>query len=584
MINLALMSYFLRNQLPRRILLGWLAANAVIIGARFLLVFLYRGKSAHSGEGSWLTWFRVAIFLAGAAFGSIGLFGLSYPALPYKIFIYFVLGGMAASTVGAYSADCLSAYLYGIPIFFPVTVRFLLMEPTVYTSMGIMGIAFYTMMIVTLHRIHGQSIWALRLAEENKRLGREWRKQFIQQKALYDMSPYGILIESPEGEIIDCNAKAEEMTGYGKEELRAIGVEGILPPDSSRNIAEYMRDEVSLKDGFFESYNVKKSGELFPVEIAVQALNVEDEELVLVVVRDITERKQAEQKIRILSWTVEQSPASVIITDTKGAIEYVNRKYTETTGYAAEEVKGTVPRLLSSKRKDEEAYGNLWAMIRSGREWHGEFRNFNKEGKEYWESVSIAPILDNDGAVVNYVAVKEDITEKKRREKNIEHQALYDPLTDLPNRRFLVETLAGKLHRAEETGETVTILYMDLDGFKPINDRYGHDYGDEVLKVTAQRILSNLRHTDVAARFGGDEFVVVADTIPDRRIISNLARRIVAAVEKPVHINGSEIRIGISVGISIYPHNGDSIELLLSSADTAMYRAKSSTDESFVYA
>jgi diguanylate cyclase (GGDEF)-like protein/PAS domain S-box-containing protein len=591
LVNVGLLTFFLRNQVPHRFLIAWLSVNVAILGFRFLLCAAYRKQWIKRIDyRGWLTAFLITIGTTGVTFGSIGFLGIGYPSLPYKIFIYFVLGGMAAASVGAYSVKPVAAYLNSFPLFIPVTMRFFFMEQQVYLSMAVMGIAFYIMMIFTLHRTSRTSLLSFQLAEENRQLNSKLKKTNLslrrnvnQLQALYDLSPYAIFIESPDGEILDCNKMAEDLTGYSKAELRRKGVKAIIPTHLVPDIDELLTNELT-HDGFLESYNQRKSGELFPVEITKKEISLGDNEVILVVLRDITERRKAQDRIRILSWAVEQSPASVIITDTEGSIQYVNPKFTTTTGYTLEEVRGRNPRILNSGRHSKEYFGKLWKTITAGREWHGELCNITKDGREYWESASISPILDVNNTIINYVAVKEDITEKKKQQQHMEHLALYDELTNLPNRRLLTEHLLNSFSHADRTETTVAILYLDLNNFKPINDQHGHDYGDEVLKVIAERIRAASRKSDTIARIGGDEFIVVAKDIGDSTMVSHLAERLIALIEKPMVIHEATIQVGLSIGISLYPYHGNNIEELLHMADMAMYAAKSSMSDQFVFA
>ena len=294
-------------------------------------------------------------------------------------------------------------------------------------------------------------------------------------------------------------------------------------------------------------------------------------------------RRRAQEQILKLSRAVEQSPASVMITDPQGVIQYVNPKFTRVTGYRADEVVGQKPSVLSSGVQPPEFYRELWQTISSGKEWRGEFCNRAKDGAEFWESASISPVLDSQGRIIHYVAVKEDITEKKRQEEHIRHLALHDALTGLPNRVLGMDRLKQAMERATREEHKVALLYLDLDGFKPINDSLGHDAGDEVLRQVSDRISDSIRKVDTAARMGGDEFVVILSDVWDAQFVELAARRIIKALSGEMECLGVPCSVRASIGVSVFPDQGQDPEALLRNADTAMYQAKKAGGNRFVF-
>jgi diguanylate cyclase (GGDEF)-like protein/PAS domain S-box-containing protein len=299
--------------------------------------------------------------------------------------------------------------------------------------------------------------------------------------------------------------------------------------------------------------------------------------------REIDVRRRAQEQILKLSRAVEQSPASVIITDPQGIIQYVNPKFTRVTGYRAEEVVGQRPSLLKSGAQPPEFYGDMWKTLAAGQEWHGEFCNRAKDGTEFWESASISPVFDTKGRIIHYVAVKEDITEKKRQEEHIRHLALHDALTGLPNRVLGMDRLKHAMERANREEHKVALLYLDLDGFKPINDSLGHDAGDEALRQVADRITDSIRKVDTAARMGGDEFVVILSDVWDAQFVELAVRRILKALAQEMECMGSPCSVQASIGVCVFPDHGQDPETLLRNADTAMYQAKKAGGNRFVF-
>lgn len=302
-----------------------------------------------------------------------------------------------------------------------------------------------------------------------------------------------------------------------------------------------------------------------------------DEEVILGalgVFTDIHERKLARESLRRLSRAVEQSPASVVITDTDGRIEYANPKFLEITGYSLEEVLGRKPNILKSGHTPKSEYDDLWRTITSGREWRGEFLNVRKDGRRYWEYASISPIKATDGTITHYIAVKEDISVRKEYEERLFHQANFDPLTGLPNRVLVLDRLNQGLSRARREGDSLAVVFVDLDNFKNVNDTLGHAEGDVLLKQAARRLTDCVRETDTVSRTGGDEFVIMLLAMHQPSDVEFVARKIMEAFSKPFAIGSYDFHVTPSMGIAIYPGDGDDPSILLRNADAAMHLSK----------
>ncbi|MGF1640052.1 MAG: PAS domain S-box protein [Rhodospirillales bacterium] len=289
---------------------------------------------------------------------------------------------------------------------------------------------------------------------------------------------------------------------------------------------------------------------------------------------DITRRKQTEENLRKLSQAVQQSPVSVVITDLGGDIEYVNPKFAEVTGYAAEEVIGRNPRVLKSGFVAAEIYEELWQTIGAGNEWRGELLNRKKDGTLFWEFASISPIKTDDGRITHFVAVKEDITVRKEYEERLLHQASFDDLTGLPNRLLTLDRVDQAIARARRGHQSVAVAFIDLDDFKAINDTLGHSAGDALLVEAARRLTASVRAGDTVGRLGGDEFVIVLPDLSEGRQAEVVADKILAAFRQPFPREGGEATITTSIGISVFPADGDDAHALLRNADAAMYQAK----------
>ncbi|MFN3076202.1 MAG: EAL domain-containing protein [Alphaproteobacteria bacterium] len=288
----------------------------------------------------------------------------------------------------------------------------------------------------------------------------------------------------------------------------------------------------------------------------------------------IISHRQTVARLRQLSRAVEQSPGSVVITDTGGKIQYVNRRFVEVTGYSEEEILGQSSRLLRSGRTPPDVYRNLWETISSGRTWYGEFHNRKKNGELYWEQASISPITEPDGTITHYLAVKEDVTQRKEYEALLLRQAHFDSLTNLPNRLLAMDRLSQALAHAHRKERMTALLFVDLDHFKRVNDTLGHIAGDELLRQTATRLTSCMRESDTVARMGGDEFIIILPDIETTTAAELVADKILQAFSAPYLIEGQQFFITPSIGISIYPIDDVDAHDLLRNADAAMYQAK----------
>ena len=284
--------------------------------------------------------------------------------------------------------------------------------------------------------------------------------------------------------------------------------------------------------------------------------------------------QRSESQLRKLSLAVEQSPAAVIITDLDGAIEYVNPKFTDITGYTLSEVLGENPRLLQSGLVPPDLYDQLWAHLSAGEEWQGEFINEHKKGHLFWERARISPLRDEHGQITHYIGVKEDITTQKNYEKELEYRATYDELTGLYNRVLLKDRLSQAIGHAKRSNNHVAVIMLDLDRFKIINDTLGHAQGDKLLKLVGKRLLDTVRQVDTVARFGGDEFVVLLEAISGPETAAQVATKILRALSQPYELAGRSLTLTASLGLSLFPQDGDDGATLIRNADVAMYQSK----------
>ncbi|WP_321527866.1 EAL domain-containing protein [Sedimenticola selenatireducens] len=288
---------------------------------------------------------------------------------------------------------------------------------------------------------------------------------------------------------------------------------------------------------------------------------------------DITERKQAEKRLRLLASVFEHSLEGITITDPHLKILEVNPAFTSITGYSAQEVVGKTPKVLSSGWHDADYYSEMWRSLNDTGHWQGEMIDRRKNGELFTEWLTISTVYDYQGQLINYVGVFYDTTEKKEAEQRIARLAYYDSLTQLANRSLFGDRLEQALRQSRRNNSSVSLMYIDLDRFKTVNDSLGHKAGDLLLKQVAGRLQECVRESDTVARLGGDEFALILENI-DQVQASHIAQKLIQRLGRSFSLEGSEAFIGASIGISIYPNDGTDIASLIKHADIAMYRAK----------
>ena len=392
-----------------------------------------------------------------------------------------------------------------------------------------------------------------------------------------EQSPTAVMITDTFGVIEYINPKLSEMTGYSSEELlgqnNSILKSGEMPANTFIDMWNLLREGKTWSG---QLLNRKKDGTLFWDSTSISPLRNDQGEIshFIAVKEDITERLNAEEQLRMVAAVFETSNEAIMIADQRGLIKIVNRAFERITGYSAEEVKGKNPNMLSSGRHDRQFYQNLWDALNEHDTWSGEIWNRRKNGSVYPEWLSITALRDEEGQITEFVSVFSDITSRKEAEAHIRHQAYYDALTQLPNRNLLLDRLEVAIHTAQRDNQTISVLFIDLDRFKYVNDTLGHEYGDELLTQVAKRLSQCVRESDTIARFGGDEFVILLHNIISEREASLVAEKIIKRLSEPFTLAGREIIIGASIGLTMFPGESDDPDTLLRNADLAMYRAK----------
>jgi len=296
----------------------------------------------------------------------------------------------------------------------------------------------------------------------------------------------------------------------------------------------------------------------------------------VIIGRDITELKRAEAGLRVTASVFDNSQEAIVITNADNIIVDVNPAFTLITGYGRDEVLGRNPRMLGSGRQDNAFYAAMWASLKQDKAWRGEIWNRRKNGETYAELLSISVITDDAGRVQRHVAVFSDITYFKEHEAELSHVANYDALTGIPNRRLLADRLGQAIAYAQRNGKLLAICYIDLDGFKFVNDRYGHGTGDLLLVDITLRLQGVLRAGDTLARLGGDEFVVLFNDLAQEAECFQVLDRVMQTIAAPMRLDGVMVAVSASIGVTFYPADDEDGDTLLRHADQAMYIAKQS--------
>lgn len=282
------------------------------------------------------------------------------------------------------------------------------------------------------------------------------------------------------------------------------------------------------------------------------------------------------KSLEMSSAVYEHTMDGVLITDNHNHILHVNNAFVDITGYTLDSVVGKDPKILRSGQHDKHFYQKIWDQLSINGYWQGEITNRKKNGEIYIEWLSINTIKNAQGEIENFIGIFSDVTHQRKDAHNQAYLATHDPLTGLSNRLLFNDRLEHAINHAERFDKCISIIFCDLDNFKPINDTYGHSVGDEILKKVGDALQEILRKDDTVCRFGGDEFVILVEDLDSFEYLEEILQRINALTHVPCFIEGNPISIGMSIGAAIYPDDGEDPEALVKAADRAMYRAKNS--------
>jgi diguanylate cyclase (GGDEF)-like protein/PAS domain S-box-containing protein len=420
---------------------------------------------------------------------------------------------------------------------------------------------------------------------ERKRIEAALRESEAKFAAVFRVCPESISISTlDDGVYVDVNDAHEQMFGYRREHVlgrSALDLGVWVDALERRGLVRRLEQHRIVQD--FDASLRRADGEIRIARMSGGILELNGKRCLVLVVRDVTRQKEQDEALRLAARVFESTAEGILITDPRSRIVAVNQAFTELTGYSEDDVRGRQPSLLASGRHDRRFFEEMWQAInRSGR-WHGELWNRTRSGEVRPYLMTISALRDDREMVLNYVGVMRDISTIKQSQQQLEYMANYDALTGLGNRNLFYTRLKVGIEKASRHRRQLAVVFVDLDNFKVINDTLGHDVGDVLLSEIAKRIKSCVRQEDVVCRLGGDEFTVYIEDFVDAQSLVGTAQRLTQAVSEPCRISGHDIFVTASVGISVYPNDGQTMSELLKNADTAMYKAKEQGKNGFQF-
>jgi diguanylate cyclase (GGDEF)-like protein/PAS domain S-box-containing protein len=403
-------------------------------------------------------------------------------------------------------------------------------------------------------------------------------------EAIIKTSDEAIIAKSLTGVVVSWNKGAERIFGYKDHEIIGQSILKLVPPELGSEETEILAT-INRGEGIdhLETTRIRKDGRRIHVSVTTSPTWDSYGNLIGAskIARDITAQKLANEQLKLTASVFTNASEGILIADRHGAIVEVNEAFTYITGYSREDVVGYDHSKFRSSRQGPEVFKSLQrALLRCG-VWKGELWSRKKNGEAYTVWLTITKVRSDDGKVRNYLALFSDITVLKLQQEKLEHGAHFDALTNLPNRLLLSDRLHQAMTMCQRSGRSLAVLYLDLDGFKAVNDRYGHKAGDELLVALSNRMQSALREVDTLARMGGDEFVAVLSDLESTQDCIQLVTRVLAACSEPININEQWLVVTASIGVTMYPQDDAEADQLMRHADQAMYQAKQSGKNKF---
>ncbi len=418
------------------------------------------------------------------------------------------------------------------------------------------------------------------MAAELNRLINIEKESTVRIQAIIDSALDALIQINEKGDITGWNHQAERIFGWPLSEVMGRPLhETIIPRQHREAHIQSLNHFLITQKGKrvnkrIETCAVHRDGHEFPIELAITPIQTKDGFEFNAFIRDISERKNAEEKLQLFARVFNDTREGITITDTQGTIIDVNPAFCQITGYSRDEVIGKNPKILSSGKQTPGFYNDMWKTLSQQGYWQGEIWNRKKTGELYAEQLSISSIKDNNNHPSHYVGLFSDITYNKEQQKKLEMMAHYDVLTQLPNRVLLADRLSQAIAHCKRYKAPLAICFVDLDNFKPVNDTYGHNAGDQLLIEVAERIKTKIREEDTVSRLGGDEFVILLGGLNIPTQYEQLLKRLLTIISLPYLIDDQLIRISASIGYTVYPMDNADADTLIRHADQAMYKAK----------
>ncbi|DAB30078.1 MAG TPA: diguanylate cyclase [Sulfurimonas sp. UBA12504] len=412
---------------------------------------------------------------------------------------------------------------------------------------------------------------------------KESEEELKLMKHALDNVKEAVYLTNQEGVFVYMSDGATRQLGYTKEEMKKMGIYDIDPNFPKKSISSHWNEVKQKGLVTVATIHKNKAGTLFPVEVNANYIEYRGDAYILAFVKDITEHKISQERLQLSASVFTHTHEGIVITDVNNKIIDVNEAFTRITGYSRSDVLGENPRILQSGRNTQEFYTQLWASLHTDGVWKGELWNRKKNKEEYVENTTISVVYDANHEVQNYISIFTDITLQKRQHDALEHNAHYDVLTNLPNRMLFADRMKQAIIYALRNKQFIAIVYIDIDGFKAVNDSYGHTIGDKLLILLSEKMTNILRKSDTVSRVGGDEFIALLVAIQNKESVNPYLERLIEAIAEPIIIDNFPIQVSASIGVTFYPQK-DTLEneQIIRQADTAMYNAKTSGKNRYI--
>lgn len=386
--------------------------------------------------------------------------------------------------------------------------------------------------------------------------------------AFFDNNPSPVMRVGPSGQILYANSASWILLEHW-----GIGIGDVLPREWGERIRGVIERGESVEMEVTIGFKV----------VHLVGVPIPEMGYVSLYGLDVTDRKRIEEKLALSAQVVENASEGVMITDQDFRVLDINRAFSEITGYSPGDILGESAIPLLSGRQGEDAFRRIWGDVKNSGSWQGELWDRRKNGEVYPKWLSISAVKDDLNSAINYTIVFADISKVKEAEEHLYRLAHFDSLTGLANRRYFRDRLDSAIAQSKRARRVLGLMFVDLDSFKMVNDNLGHSAGDQLLQTAAQRLRESVRESDTVSRIGGDEFTVILPDLHSAREVAPIAEKVLAKIGEPMTIEGQELTVSASIGVAVYPDDGENADTLLQYADTAMYRIKQGGKNNYQY-